>query len=220
MREILESFQEQSQLSSKSALRSGIIQADIHRLNNQFVEDCTRFAEDNLSLSAVEVNLESLNRIEKDFRLNLVDVSSTFDKMSFLNSDGTYTEIIVLNWLEETKINLRQIKAKLETKEKVKADSTKFEREQKLRALPKLQITPFTAPQDWLSWVSSITSISKTYSKEEISSPQFLSLIKSSIMIDEDKKYVRNLDDVYLIISYLKAKYLLVGRCWKQHSSS
>ena len=126
MREILETFQEQSQLSSKSALKSGIIQADIHRLNNQFVEDCTRFAEDNLSLSAVEVNLESLIRIEKDFRQNLVDASSTFDKMSLLNSDGTNTEIIVLNWIEETKINLRQIKAKLETKEKVKADSIKF----------------------------------------------------------------------------------------------
>ena len=148
MREILETFQEQSQLSSKSALRSGIIQADIHRLNNQFVEDCIKFAEDNLSLSAVEVNLEPLNRIEKDFRQNLVDASSTFDKMSLLNSDGTNTKIIVLNWIEETKINLRQIKAKLETKEKVKADSIKFEREQKLRALPKLQITPFTAPQD------------------------------------------------------------------------
>ena len=66
----------------------------------------------------MEVNLESLNRTEKDFRQNLVDVSSTFDNMSLLNSDGTYTEIIILNWLEETKINLEQIKAKLEVKEK------------------------------------------------------------------------------------------------------
>ena len=193
LREILETFQEQSQLNSKSALKSGIIQADIHSLNNQYVEDSTRFAEDNLSLSAVEVSLESLNRIEKDFRQNLVDASSTFDKMSLLNSDGTTTEIIVLNWIEETKINLRQIKGELETKEKVRADSIKFELEQKLRALPKLQITPFTAPQDWLSWVSSITSIAKTYSKEEISSPQFLSLIKASINIEEDKNIAETL---------------------------
>ena len=193
MKEILETFQEQSQLNSKSALKSGIIQADIHSLNNQYVEDSTRFAEDNLSLSAVEVSLESLNRIEKDFRQNLVDASSTFDKMSLLNSDGTTTEIIVLNWIEETKINLRQIKGELETKEKVRAGSIKFELEQKLRALPKLQITPFTAPQDWLSWVSSITSIAKTYSKEEISSPQFLSLIKASINIEEDKNIAETL---------------------------
>ena len=105
-----------------------------------------------------------------------------------------------------------QIKGKLEIKEKVRADSIKFEREQKLRALPKLQITPFTAPQDWLSWVANITSIVKTYSKEEISSPHFLSLSKTSINIEEGKKYCRNLDDVHLIISYLKGKYLTSGR--------
>ena len=97
-------------------------------------------------------------------------------------------------------------------KDKIKADTIKFERENKLRALPKLQITPFTAPQDWLSWVASITSIAKTYSKEEIASPQFISLIKASINIEDDKRYCRNLDDVHLIISYLKGKYLTSGR--------
>ena len=79
--------------------------------------------------------------------------------MSLLNLDGTTTEIIVLNWIEETKINLRQIKVRMEAKEEVKADSIKFECENKLMALPKLQITPFTAPQDWLSWIALITSI-------------------------------------------------------------
>ena len=108
--------------------------------------------------------------------------------MSLLNLDGTTTEIIVLNWIEETKINLRQIKVRMEAKDKVKADTINFERENKLRALPKLQITPFTAPQDWLSWVASITSIAKTYSKEEIASPQFISLIKASINIEDDKR--------------------------------
>ena len=54
--------------------------------------------------------------------------------------------------------------------------------------------------------------IAKTYTKEEISSPQFISLIKASINIEEDKKYCRNLDDVHLIISYLKGKYLTSGR--------
>ena len=67
LREILETFQEQSQINTKSAFRSGIIQSDIHRLNNQYIEDCTKFAEDSLTLSAVEVSLESMNRIEKDF---------------------------------------------------------------------------------------------------------------------------------------------------------
>ena len=85
MREILETFQEQSQINTKSALKSGIIQNDIHRLNQQHVEDCTKFAEDTLSLSAVEVSLESLTRIEKYFRHNLVDASSTFDEMSLQN---------------------------------------------------------------------------------------------------------------------------------------
>ena len=89
--------------------------------------------------------------------------------MNLFNSDGTTTELTVLNWIDETKINLRQFKVKLEAKEKVKADSIKFERENKLCALPKLQITPFTAAQDWLSWVALITSIAKTYTKEEIS---------------------------------------------------
>ena len=81
LREILDNFQEQSQVNSKSALKSGIIQSDIHRLNQQYVEECTKFAEDNLSLSAVEVSLESLTRVEIDFRI-LVDASSTFDEPS------------------------------------------------------------------------------------------------------------------------------------------
>ena len=99
----------------------------------------------------------------------------------------------------------------MEEKEKIKADTIKFERENKLCVLPKLQITPFTAPQDWLSWVVSITSIAKTYTKEEIASPQFISLMKASINIEEDKRYCRILD-VHLIISYLKRKNLTNGR--------
>ena len=211
LRDILETFQDQSQTNAKSALRSGIIKNDILRLNGQYIEDCAKFAENSLHISAVEVSIDTLGRIEKEFRSNLVDVSSTFDKMNFLNEDGTTTEIVVLNWIEETKINLKQIKSKMEAKDKIKADTIKFERENKLRALPKLQITPFNAPQDWLSWVSSITSIARTYSKDEIASPQFISLIKSSINIEEDRSYTKNLDDVHLIISYLKGKYLTCG---------
>ena len=96
----------------------------------------------------------------------------------------------------------------MEAKEKVKADTIKFERENKHKALPKLKITHFTAPQDQLSWVASFTSIAKTCSNEEIASPQFISLIKASINIEDDKRYCRNLEDVHLVISYLKGKYL------------
>ena len=49
--------------------------------------------------------------------------------MIILNTDGSTTEIIVLNWIEETNINLRQIKFKMEAKEKIKADTIKFERD-------------------------------------------------------------------------------------------
>lgn len=127
-------------------------------------------------------------------------------KQKLLKADGSTSETLVLDWITESKIKLRQFKVKLDAREKVKADSVKFERENKLRALPKLEITPFGSPQDWLSWVQSITPIAKTFTKEEISSPQFLSLIKTSINIDEDKKYCRNLDYEHLIINYLKCR--------------
>ena len=42
--------------------------------------------------------------------------------------------------------------------------------------------------------------------------PQLISLINASINIEDDKRYCRNLDDVHLIISYLKVKYLTSGR--------
>ena len=37
-------------------------------------------------------------------------------------------------------------------------------------------------------------------------------MIKTSINIEEDKKYYRNLDDVHLIINFLKGKYLTSGK--------
>ena len=61
LREILETFLEQSQVNSKSTLKSGIIQSDIHRLNQQHVEDCSKFAEDSYAPKLL---------ILKSFRLN------------------------------------------------------------------------------------------------------------------------------------------------------
>ena len=114
--------------------------------------------------------------------------SGRFLKQNMLKADGSTSETVVLDWITESKIKLRELKVKLEAKEKVKSDSQKFERENKLRYLPKLEITPFAFPQDGLAWVGTITSIAKTYNPEEIASPQFLSLIKASITIEEDKQ--------------------------------
>ena len=102
--------------------------------------------------------------------------------------DGSTCEIDILDWINNSKMRLKKFKAKLEAKEKVKVDSQKFEKEHKLRLLPKLAITPLISPQDWLAWVGSVTTIAKTFSPEDVASPQFLCLTKASIAIEEDKK--------------------------------
>ena len=82
LRDILESFQDQSQVNNRSVLRFDIIKDDISCINNQLIEDSINFEENSLTISSVEVSLESLTRTEREFRENLIDPHSSFLKQN------------------------------------------------------------------------------------------------------------------------------------------
>ena len=119
---------------------------------------------------------------------------------------------MVLDCLVEGKIKLKEMKSEVEANQRSRQEVDKFTCNNKLKSLPRLNISPLTSPEFWLTWVGSINRVAADFSSEEIASPQFLSLVKSSINIEEDKIYCANLQSVEDLMSYLKGKYIFSGR--------
>ena len=110
--------------------------------------------------------------------------------------------------LVEGQIKLKEMKSEVEANQRNRQEVDKFTPENKLKALPKLIISPLTSPEFLLTWVGSINRVAADFSSEEIASPQFLSLVKNSIKIDKDIVYCANLQSVEDMMSYLKGKYI------------
>ena len=193
-------------MNKKSSLKADIIKTDIQRMSEQIHRNVSKFQAQTLSCAAVEVTIEGLNRVEKEFRENLSDPHSNFSTYSLTNEEGSAEEVVVLDWIIEGKIKLKEMKAEVETLMKSRQEIDRFTCENKFKALPKLIISPLTSPEVWLTWVGSINRVGADFSTDEISSQQFLSQVKNSIKIDEDRAYCANLQSVEDMMSYLKGK--------------
>ena len=68
LREILRGYRESAELTKKSSLKADIIRTDIQRMNEQIQRNVPKFQAQALSCAAVEVTIEGLNQVEKEFR--------------------------------------------------------------------------------------------------------------------------------------------------------
>ena len=69
----MKGFKESTEENKKSSLKAGIIKSDKQRVDKQILRDSVKFQVNELTCSATEVTLDSLNRLEREFRDNLSD---------------------------------------------------------------------------------------------------------------------------------------------------